>query len=183
MSNSLRQFRRVVFAAAVLLAAGLAESAEPGGAAEPAGAATGAAWQPAKGPLMSKFARDVKPDQPLPEYPRPQMVRKEWRNLNGLWDYAIKPKDEKRPQSFDGKILVPFPVESALSGVMKNVGESNRLWYRRTFTVPEDRSTRRLLLHFGAVDWDATVWVNGNEVGSHRGGYDPFSFDVTDALK
>src|SRR5688500_11877900 len=106
MRLSLQRLRQGVWVAVLLAAA-------PAYAAQPAGGAA-AAWQPAKGPLMSKFARDVKPDQPLPEYPRPQMVRKEWRNLNGLWDYAIKPKDEKRPQSFDGKILVPFPVESAL---------------------------------------------------------------------
>src|SRR6266542_6212637 len=147
-------------------------------------------WQPAKGPLMTRWARDVSPKNAHPEYPRPQMVRKEWQNLNGLWDYAIRPKDQDAPSVFDGKILVPFPVESALSGVMKPVGEQNRLWYRRTFTVPKDwsiagptsRSKRRLLLHFAAVDWEAMVWVNGKELGAHRGGYDGFSFDITDAL-
>jgi hypothetical protein len=111
------------------------------------------------------------------------MVRKDWHNLNGLWEYAVRPKDQSRPQGFDGQILVPFPIESALSGVMKAVGEENRLWYRRTFDVPRNWLGRRKLLHFGAVDWDATVWVNGKEVGSHRGGYDPFSLDITAALK
>src|SRR5688500_11601455 len=152
--------RNAVLAMTLLLAATGVQ------AAEPAGGAVGARWQPAKGPLMSKFAKDVNPEQPLPEYPRPQMVRKEWRNLNGLWDFAIKPKDEKRPETFDGKIPVPFPVESALSGVMKNVGDQNRLWYRRTFQVPVGWAGKRVLLHFGAVDWDATVYVNGKEVGS-----------------
>ncbi len=144
-----------------------------------------AAWKPADGPLMTKWAKDVSPEKVHPEYPRPQMVRENWLNLNGLWDYAIKPKDASRPDSFDGRILVPFPVESALSGVMKPVGPDNRLWYRRTFTVPEKWTAdkKRLLLHFGAVDWDATVWVNGKEVGNHKGGYDPFTFDITDALK
>ena len=144
-----------------------------------------AAWKPADRPLMTKWAREVSPEKVHPEYPRPQMVREGWLNLNGLWDYAIKPKDASRPDSFDGQILVPFPVESALSGVMKPVGPDNRLWYRRTFTVPEKWTAhkKRLLLHFGAVDWDATVWVNGKEVGNHKGGYDPFTFDITDALK
>ena len=94
-------------------------------------------WKPAEGPLMTQWAKDVSPEKVHPEYPRPQMVRRDWLNLNGLWDYAIKPKDAARPDSFDGQILVPFPIESALSGVMKPVGPDNRLWYRRTFTVPE----------------------------------------------
>ena len=140
-------------------------------------------WQPAKGPLMTRWARDVSPKNAHPEYPRPQMVRKEWQNLNGLWDYAIRPKDQDAPSVFDGKILVPFPVESALSGVMKPVGEQNRLWYRRTFTVPKGWSKKRVLLHFGAVDWEAIVWVNGKDVGTHRGGYDGFRLDITQALK
>ncbi|MHC4574569.1 MAG: glycoside hydrolase family 2 protein [Planctomycetota bacterium] len=142
-----------------------------------------AKWQPAKGPLMTKWASDVSPRKVHLEYPRPQMVRKHWQNLNGLWEYAIRPKDEPKPQTFDGQILVPFPVESALSGVMKQVGEDNRLWYRRTFKVPDKWRKKRVLLNFGAVDWDTTVWVNHKQVGTHRGGYDPFSFDITDALK
>src|SRR5688500_7307029 len=139
-------------------------------------------WRPAKGRLMTRWAKDVKPDSVLPEYPRPQMVRKEWQNLNGLWDYAIRPRDEAKPAKWDGKILVPFAAESALSGVMKDVGAANRLWYRRKFALPEKWTGQRVLLHFGAVDWEATVWVNGKEVGTHRGGFDPFSFDLTDAL-
>jgi len=100
-----------------------------------------------------------------------------------LWEYAIGAKDEKKPEIFDGQILVPFPVESALSGVGKAVGEKRRLWYRRTFEVPGEWSQQRVLLHFGAVDWETVVWVNGKKVGSHRGGYDAFTFDITDALK
>lgn len=141
-----------------------------------------AAWQPAKGPLMTRWAKEVSPDNVHAEYPRPQVVRADWLNLNGLWHYAIRPKDEPQPQDFDGKILVPFPVESALSGIMKPVGPENRLWYRRTFQIPAKWKGKRVLLHFGAVDWEATVWVNGKELGAHRGGYDPFSFDITDAL-
>ncbi len=140
-------------------------------------------WQPAKGPLTTRWATKVSPDNVHPEYPRPQMVRNEWMNLNGLWEYAIRPKAEAGPEKFDGEILVPFPIESALSGVIKRVGEANRLWYRRAFEVSPSWSDRRVLLHFGAVDWETTVWVNGKKLGTHRGGYDPFTFDITDALK
>jgi len=142
-----------------------------------------AKYKPADGPLLTRWAKDVSAENALPEYPRPQMVRTEWLNLNGLWDYAIKPKDQPQPAEFDGQILVPYPVESALSGVMKPVGPENRLWYRRTFEIPKKWENKRVLLHFGAVDWDATVWVNGKKLGSHRGGYDPFTFDVTEVLK
>ncbi len=132
---------------------------------------------------MTRWAEEVSPESVWPEYPRPMMVRAKWQNLNGLWDYAIRPKDAAGPQKTDGKILVPFAAESALSGVGKTVGPDNRLWYRRAFEVPADWSGQRVLLHFGAVDWEATVSVNGRELGTHRGGYDPFSFDITDCLK
>ena len=140
-------------------------------------------WQPGQVPLMTKWADEVSPDNVHPEYPRPQMVRKDWLNLNGLWDYAIVPKYEKPPQEYDGKILVPFPAESALSGVTKRVGVDNCLWYRRTIYLPEGWAHKRLLLHFGAVDWDTTVWVNGKKLGEHKGCYDSFSFDISDVLK
>jgi len=142
-----------------------------------------AKWQPARGPLLTKWAERISPKNAHCEYPRPQMVRKSWQNLNGLWDYAIVHKSQQQPDAFDGKILVPFPIESALSGVMKPVGQENRLWYRRTFRIPRTWKGRCVLLHFGAVDWDTTVWVNGTQVGTHRGGYDPFTFNITDALK
>jgi hypothetical protein len=131
---------------------------------------------------MTRWAKQVSPDKVHPDYPRPQMVRKDWLNLNGLWDYAIRPKGESKPPKFDGQILVPFAIESALSGVKKAVVEGERLWYRRTFEIPKGWANKRILLHFGAVDWDATVWLNGKEIGTHRGGYDPFTFDITDAL-
>ncbi|MGD0092168.1 MAG: sugar-binding domain-containing protein [Planctomycetota bacterium] len=140
-------------------------------------------WQPGKGPLMTKWAADVAPDKALPEYPRPQMVRQDWLNLNGLWDYAIAPKGDAAPSAYDGQILVPFPVEAALSGVMKKLEPKSNLWYRRTVELPKDWAGKRVLLHFGAVDWEARVWVNGKELGSHRGGYDDFSFNITEALK
>ena len=141
-----------------------------------------AQWQPADGPLLTRWAKEVTPDNVHPEYPRPQMVRDRWLNLNGLWDYAILPESRPQLDELEGQILVPFAAESALSGVMKPVGKDNRLWYRRTFRVPDDWSGQRVLLHFEAVDWDSTVWLNGLEVGTHRGGYDPFTFDVTKAL-
>ncbi|HYG35225.1 MAG TPA: beta galactosidase jelly roll domain-containing protein, partial [Clostridia bacterium] len=141
-----------------------------------------AAWQPAEGPLKTRWAKDVSPQDAHPEYPRPQMVRKAWMNLNGLWDLAITPKDGK-PETFQTQILVPFPVESALSGVMKKVSENDRIWYRRTFTVPQSWMGQRVQLNFGAVDFEANVWVNGRSIGQHRGGYDAFSFDITEALQ
>src|SRR5207244_13005961 len=116
-------------------------------------------WKPAKGPLLTRWAKDVHPDRVHPEYPRPQMKRHYWLNLNGLWDYAIRPRKEGRPEKFDGQILVPFPVESALSGVMKRVGPDQRLWYRRSFEVPKEWPWKRRLLHFGAIDWETEVWV------------------------
>ncbi len=140
-------------------------------------------WQPADNPLMTKWVDDIDPDNPLPEYPRPQMKREEWINLNGLWQYAIAPVLEDTPAEWDGEILVPFAVESALSGVKKRVGPDNRLWYRRTFTVPDDWEGQRLLLHFEAVDWKTDVWVNGKKAGQHEGGYTSFSLDITDYLQ
>ena len=139
-------------------------------------------YKPANGPLMTRWARRVSPKNVHNEYPRPQMVRKSWENLNGLWEYAIIQKDQSQPDTFDGQILVPFPIESALSGAMKTVGPENRLWYRRTIRIPRTWKSKRVLLHFGAVDFETTVWVNEKEVGTHRGGYDPFTFDITDAL-
>jgi beta-galactosidase/beta-glucuronidase len=140
-------------------------------------------WRPCAGKMMTGWAEQVSPEEVLPEYPRPMMVRAGWRNLNGLWDYAIRPREEGQPEEFDGAILAPFAVESALSGVMKTVGKDNRLWYRRRFSVPRQWSAQRVVLHFGAVDWEATVFVNGRQVKNHRGGYDPFSCDITDVLK
>ncbi|HEY2249994.1 MAG TPA: hypothetical protein VGH74_02995, partial [Planctomycetaceae bacterium] len=142
-----------------------------------------APWKAKKAPIMTRWAKDVDPAKTLPEYPRPQMTREKWHNLNGLWEYAIRPKADPQPAKFDGEILVPFPVESALSGVMQKVGADNRLWYRRKFDVPDAWAGQKVLLHFGAVDWETTVWVNGKEVGTHRGGYDPFTFDISASLK
>ena len=146
------------------------------------GSLPAADWAPAKGRLMTRWAKDVSPDKVHPEYPRPQMVRKEWLNLNGLWQLAPAQKDEEPPfgKTLPLHILVPFPVESALSGVMKPF---DRVWYRRTFEVKKEWAGQRLLLHFGAVNWETTVWVNGKKFDTHRGGYDAFSLDITEALK
>ena len=139
------------------------------------------AWTPAEG-LKTRWAAEVDPSAPLPEYPRPQMVRAEWQNLNGLWNYAITPAEDSYGKP-EGQILVPFCAESALSGVQRHVGSANALWYERTFTVPRKWKGRDVLLHFGAVDWKAEVWVNGTKVGEHTGGYAPFHFNITPALR
>jgi hypothetical protein len=140
-------------------------------------------WQMKSVPIETRWARDVSPANALPEYPRPQMVRAEWQNLNGLWEYAITLKDAAKPADFSGEILVPYPIESALSGVKKPLLPSQRLWYRRTLRRRDVKSDDRVLLHFGAVDWQATVYINGREVGRHQGGYQQFSFDITDDLR
>ena len=140
-------------------------------------------WKPVPGHIMTQWAEKVDPANPLPEYPRPQLERGNWVNLNGLWDYAVTPKDAPQPASFEGKILVPFCIESALSGVKRKFTDKDRLWYSREFTPPTLGSGERLLLNFDAVDHDATVLLNGKEIGTHKGGYDAFSFDITDSVK
>lgn len=149
-------------------------------------AAPAAEWKPQTAPLMTQWAADVKSESPLPEYPRPQLVREQWLNLNGLWDYAIRPKaDSAAPETWDGQILVPFPVESALSGVMKPVGPDNALWYRRKFSIPQQTGWpgKSILLNVGASDWETTIWVNGVKVGEHKGGYDPFTFNISQTIQ
>lgn len=142
-----------------------------------------AQWQPAGNKIKTRWASQIDVNNVLPEYPRPIMERAEWQNLNGLWNYAILPIGKQTPSTFDGKILVPFAIESSLSGVQKKVGRENELWYQREFTIPSKWKNNRILLHFGAVDWKADVWVNDIKVGRHTGGYTPFSFDITSALK
>ncbi|MBQ2874227.1 MAG: beta-galactosidase [Bacteroidales bacterium] len=138
-------------------------------------------WTPAGDRIMTVWGENLDPSEVLAEYPRPQMVRDEWMNLNGLWEYAITPA-EAEPEKMDGNILVPFAVESALSGVGRAVGENEALWYEREFVIPEGWAGQRVLLNFGAVDWKAEVYVDDTFVGEHTGGYAPFSFDVTDML-
>jgi len=159
-------------------------------------------WTPGPG-LKTRWSANVDASNPLSEYPRPQMERARWHSLNGMWDLAIVPDTAGWPETFSRRILVPFPVESALGGVMGTVTPTDRVWYRRNFrtsqldevsgdgakTAPDGMAepapgpdALRWLLHFGAVDWDTEVFLNGRSLGTHRGGYDPFSFDITDAL-
>lgn len=145
-------------------------------------AASGAQeYRPAPSPLMTRWGQAVTPEDVHREYPRPTLVRKDWLNLNGLWQFSPGKEGESPPigRDLSQHILVPFPVESALSGVGSHV---ERMWYRRTFTVPEPWRMRRILLHLDAVDWEASVFVNGRAVGAHRGGYDRCSLDITEAL-
>lgn len=148
-------------------------------------------WQPKQPPLTTPWTEDVLPESSLPEYPRPQMKRKEWLNLNGVWQFAAASQGESPPVGRDlpDRILVPFPPESALSGIMRH---HERMFYRRRFIVPphwrvagqgEAEAHQRLLLHFDAVDYQTDVWINGGFLGTHEGGYDRFTFDITDALR
>lgn len=140
-------------------------------------------WKIAGEKIVTSWAAGVNPVNPLPEYPRPQMVRNNWKSLNGLWDYAVTPVQASAPKVYGGKILVPFAIESALSGVGKTVGKDSILWYRTSFSVPPGMKGKKILLHFGAVDWECEVYINGSKAGSHSGGYDPFTFDITPLVK
>jgi Beta-galactosidase/beta-glucuronidase len=138
-------------------------------------------WKIAENPIITKWSQDVDPLKPWLQYPRPDMVRNAWINLNGLWDFAITQKGIK-PEKWDGSILVPYPVESAISGVRKRVNENQNLWYKRSFSIPNVWNKKHILLNFEACDWETTVWIDGKEAGTHRGGYDPFTFDITATL-
>ena len=147
-------------------------------------------WQKQTAPVMTPWGEQLTVDNVWPEYPRPSMQRKDWMNLNGIWQYfkrsSIKYDYEKNASSFSKAILVPFPVESALSGIMDKSYSANRkatYMYRRTFTLPEDFKGKSILLHFGAVDWRCYVYVNGELAGTHDGGSVPFFFDITSLLK
>lgn len=141
-----------------------------------------AQWKPVGEKIKTEWASQIVPSNVLPEYPRPIMQRSEWKNLNGLWNYAIVDKGARVPTEFEGNILVPFAVESSLSGVGKRINEHQELIYQRSFEVPSAWKGKQVLLHFGAVDWKTDVWVNDVKVGSHTGGFTPFSFDITAAL-
>jgi hypothetical protein len=141
-------------------------------------------WQDVNPVKLTKWAADVKAGRVWPEYPRPQMVRTDWLNLNGPWDYALSKNEETTPvTAYTGKILVPFSYCSVLSGVTKLLTQYDRLWYHRTFEVPGGWKGKRVLIHFGAVSWETTVFLNGKQIGTHQGDYDGFDFDITDALK
>lgn len=140
-----------------------------------------AQWQPKLTPIKTPWTSLVDPNNPLPEYPRPQMTRTQWMNLNGYWEFSSGAASDAVPhnQTLSGKIVVPYPVESTLSGVTKHY---DRLWYRRMITVPAAWSGKRILIHFGAIDWESEVFVNGTSMGIHKGGYDEVTYDITDQL-
>jgi hypothetical protein len=142
-------------------------------------------WTEGTPPLTTPWTKDVSPSNALPQYPRPQLRRSHWRNLNGVWQFAAAKAGEAPPtgRKLGERVLVPYPIESALSGIQRH---EDHMFYRRTFTVPRSwgvGSSRHLRVNFGAVDYQATVWVNGERVARHTGGYDDFSVDVTSALK
>ena len=143
---------------------------------------TFAQWKPAGDKIKTSWGEQLDPKNVLPEYPRPIMERNDWKNLNGLWKYAITKKGVPTPAAYQGDILVPFAVESSLSGVGKMINEKEELWYQRTFDIPSAWRGKQILLHFGAVDWKAEVWVNDVKVGEHTGGFTPFYFDITSVL-
>ncbi|SDD90265.1 glycoside hydrolase family 2 [Streptomyces prasinopilosus] len=146
-------------------------------------AAAPRAWTPKPAPMTTPWTGQVPVDTPLPEYPRPQLTRPDWANLNGIWDFAVTSADAGRPASFPQQIRVPFVAESALSGIQRRITQNDKLWYKRTFTVPAGWDGRRVQLHFGASDWRTTVWVNDRQAGApHSGGFDAFSYDITDLL-
>ena len=133
-------------------------------------------------PIMTKWAKDVHIEKPHPEYPRPQMTRNEWMNLNGVWEFQRSADLNEKPpfgKKLTENILVPFPIESALSGIMEQL---DKFWYRRTFEIPSKWKGKKILIHFGAVDYEAEVFINEKKIGLHKGGYLPFSFDITDAV-
>lgn len=141
-----------------------------------------AQWKPAGDKIKTNWSESINPQQVHQEYPRPMLERKDWKNLNGMWQYAIRDRGQAAPSSFDGEILVPFAVESSLSGVGKRVGDNQELWYSTAFEVPGNWKSRQVNLNFGAVDWLADVYVNDVLIGSHQGGFTPFSFDITPYL-
>ncbi|MCD6332064.1 MAG: beta-galactosidase, partial [Bacteroidales bacterium] len=123
-------------------------------------------YHPQEGPLKTRWSDEVQPGKTWQEYPRPQMVRPNWKNLNGLWEYAITSATLNHPDSMQGRILVPYPVESALSGVMKRLSSDQKLWYQKQLKIPIHKKSRKVLLHFEAVDWEMKAWLDGQEIGT-----------------
>ena len=140
-------------------------------------------WKPVGDNIKTKWGENINPNNVLQEYPRPILVRNDWKNLNGLWDYTITSKGENKPENYDGEILVPFPFESSLSGVRKRISKEQELWYHKNFQIPKKWKSKEIIIHFGAVDWESELWINDINVGLHKGGYDPFSFNITPYLR
>ena len=140
-------------------------------------------WAPKGDKIKTKWAEKIDPKNVWPEYPRPQLERKDWLNLNGPWYYSLREPDFLKPEKHDGQILVPFSLESSLSGVMKSITDKQVIWYEKEFEIPKDWKDKIILLHFGAVDWKCTLYINEAKIGEHSGGYSPFYFDITKRIK
>ena len=140
-------------------------------------------WKAVGGEMMSQWGKKVSPENVWQEYPRPQFERTEWKNLNGLWDYSLLKTNQSEPKRFQGKILVPFSFESPLSGVGKKITPEDKMWYKKSFSLPKNWDGKDVIIHFEAVDYHCSVWVNDILVGSHKGGFDRFSFNITPYLK
>ena len=140
-------------------------------------------WCPAGNKIKTKWGKNLDPNKVWQEYPRPQLERKQWLNLNGIWSYSITDVNSQKPDNFDGEILVPFSIESSLSGVMKSLNEKQILWYYKEFEIPDNWKDKNIIIHFNAVDWICELYINDNKIGKHSGGYSEFSFDITKNIK
>ena len=140
-------------------------------------------WCPAGNKIKTKWGKNLDPNKVWQEYPRPQLERKQWLNLNGIWSYSITDINSQKPDNFDGEILVPFSIESSLSGVMKSLNEKQILWYYKEFEIPDNWKDKNIIIHFNAVDWICELYINDNKIGKHSGGYSEFSFDITKNIK
>ena len=140
-------------------------------------------WCPAGNKIKTKWGKNLDPKKVWQEYPRPQLERKQWLNLNGIWSYSITDINSQKPDNFDGEILVPFSIESSLSGVMKSLNEKQILWYYKEFEIPDNWKDKNIIIHFNAVDWICELYINDNKIGKHSGGYSEFSFDITKNIK
>lgn len=140
-----------------------------------------AQFNPKVTPIKTPWTDKVDKNNPLPEYPRPQLVRSDWKNLNGYWEFKAGATDDAVPvnQTLGQQIVVPFAPEATLSGVVKHY---ERVWYRKLVTIPSEWTGKRILIHFGAIDWESEVYINGTSMGVHKGGYDEITYDITDQL-
>jgi len=140
-------------------------------------------WYPKGKKIKTRWGKNLNPEKVWQEYPRPQLERKEWLNLNGPWLYSISQSNDSTPENYDGKILIPFPLESSLSGVMRNFTENQTLWYEKIINIPKKWRKKNILLHFGAVDWKCELFFNDFKIGEHIGGYSAFYFNITKYIK